>query len=80
MSDSERGGLTLEEARQELAVRPLRATSADRSWGGVSLDQFESYEVQDMIVPARDHHVVTLALGFSSRVLQARCGTRLESD
>ena len=80
MSDRERGGLTLEEARQELAVRPLRATSADRSWGGVSLDQFESYDAQDMVAPARDHHVVTLALGFSSRVLQARCGTRLESD
>lgn len=72
--------LTLEQARLELSSRPLRATSADRAWNGVALDQFDAYSVQEMLVPARDHHVVTLAIGSSDGVLQGRCGQTFESD
>ncbi len=74
------GALTLEQARLELSNRPLRASSASRSWNGISLDQFDSYHVEDMRVPARDHHVISLALGMSDAVLQGRCGTLHESD
>lgn len=80
LEDGGANGFTLEQARLELSGRPLRASSADRSWNGISLDQFDSYVVHDMIVPARDHHVISLALGPSEAVLQARCGRSFESD
>lgn len=73
-------GMTVAQARAELSARPLVATSGERVWSGVSLDRFDGYEAHDFTVGPRDHHVVTLALGFSKSVFQARCGRQQESD
>src|SRR5579863_1139827 len=66
---------TLEETRKQLQDRSLRASSAGRDWGGVAYDEYGAVRVdQYQQMPARDHHVVTIALGHSPYVYQERLG------
>ncbi len=70
---------SFERAREQLRIRPLRATSAGRSFEGIVLDEYDAAPA-DFRMPPRDHHVLTVALGYSPRVFQARLGTCLDSD
>lgn len=72
--------LTIEQTRLELSDRPLKATSAGRDWGGVALDEYGAKQLDEcVLMPPRDHHVVTVALGRSDYVFQRRLGKELHS-
>jgi AraC family transcriptional regulator len=67
--------LTLDQVRLQLRDRPLKATSAGRDWGGVAVDEYGAKLIEErLLMPARDHHVVTVSLGHSDSVYQCRAG------
>lgn len=67
------------QARRQLTGRPLLAESDLRRWTGIAVEECAGYTVDDLVSPARDHHVITLALEASPYVMQERCGKRFES-
>jgi len=72
-------GVTIEGVRAELRARPLRASSEDRRWHGVALDEYGGYSIEEMIADPRDHPVVSMCMGGSPFVAQERAGQRHES-
>jgi AraC family transcriptional regulator len=71
---------TLDETRKQFQDRPLRASSAGRGWMGVACDEYGAVRVdQYQRMPARDHNVVTIALGQSPYVFQERLGKTFET-
>lgn len=70
---------SFEQARQQISMLPLKATSAGRSWEGIIMDQFDA-TYADLQMPPRDHHLISIALGYSPRIYQARFGRHMESD
>jgi AraC family transcriptional regulator len=71
--------MNVEEARRQLTDRPLLAASDLRRWTGIAVEECAGYTVEDLVSPARDHHVITLSLEASPYVMQERCGKRFES-
>jgi len=69
----------VEEARRQLMDRPLLAASDIHRWAGIAVEECAGYTVEDLVSPARDHHVITLSLEDSPYVMQERCGKRFES-
>lgn len=72
------GALSLDETRLQLSDRPLKATSAGKDWGGVAVDEYGATQLDEcVLMPPRDHHVVTMSLGYSHSVYQARLGKQV---
>ncbi|MGA7809321.1 helix-turn-helix domain-containing protein [Bradyrhizobium sp.] len=69
----------VEEARRQLVDRPLLAASDIHRWTDIAVEECAGYTVEDLVSPARDHHVITLSLEDSPYVMQERCGKRFES-
>lgn len=76
MSTANSLGATIEQAQDQLSNRPLRASSAGRSWIGIGVEECAGYHVEELFAPARDHAVITLCLADSPFVVQERCGKR----
>lgn len=60
--------------RDLLRTFPLKATSADRSWEGVHINEFGKVHVEDLRAPARDHVKIALCTGTSPSVRREACG------
>jgi AraC family transcriptional regulator len=71
---------SIESARRQLADRPLVAASDVHRWTSIAVEECAGYTVEDLISPARDHHVVTMCLEGSPFVMQERCGQRYEGS
>lgn len=54
---------------------PLKATSADRSWEGVHVNEFAEVRLDDLRSPPRDHVKIGLCLGTSSFIRRETCGS-----
>lgn len=54
---------------------PLKATSADRSWEGVHVNEFAETRLDDLSCPPRDHVKIGLCLGTSSFIRRETCGS-----
>jgi AraC family transcriptional regulator len=68
-------GATIDDVQRELVrVFPLKATSFDRSWEGVRVNEFDETWVEDMFAPPRDHINLALCTGTSPSIRQERCG------
>ncbi len=77
MPDS--GVSKIEDVRAQLRWWPLKATSADRAWEGVHIDEFASLHLEDHFSPPRDHANIALCLGTSPLIVQTRAGKTFAS-
>ena len=53
---------------------PLKATSADRAWEGVHVNEFGKVAIDDLRSPPRDHVKMALCLGTSPFIRRETCG------
>lgn len=56
---------------------PLKATSADRCWEGVHINEFDKVHIEDLRSPPRDHVKIGLCVGTSPFIRRETCGTVL---
>jgi AraC family transcriptional regulator len=71
-------GMEIGAVQQELLrVFPLKATSADRCWEGVHINEFDTAQLDDLRSPPRDHVKISLNLGISPFIRRETCGTTL---
>jgi AraC family transcriptional regulator len=56
---------------------PLKATSADRCWEGVHVNEFDKVHIEDLRSPPRDHVKIGLCIGTSPFIRRETCGTVL---
>jgi len=69
---------TIEAVQPELLrIYPLKATSADRSWEGVHINEFEAVYIEDLLAPPRDHVKIGLCTGTSPMIQREACGKTL---
>jgi AraC family transcriptional regulator len=54
---------------------PLKATSSDRSWEGVHINEFAEVRLDDLRAPPRDHVKIGLCLGTSPFIRRETCGS-----
>jgi AraC family transcriptional regulator len=54
---------------------PLKATSADRAWEGVHVNEFAETRLDDLSCPPRDHVKIGLCLGTSRFIRRETCGS-----
>lgn len=72
--------MNVEMVRKQLQDRPLVGSSAGRHWDGISIDEYGAYRSDDKrLLSPRDHHVITISLGYSPYVFQERLGKTFES-
>jgi len=72
--------MNFEMVREQLQDRPLIGSSVGRQWDGMSVDEYGAWRSDDKAFRApRDHHVITISLGYSSYVYQERLGKTFES-
>jgi AraC family transcriptional regulator len=53
---------------------PLKATSADRCWEGVHVNEFAEVHIEDLSSPPRDHVKIGLCLGITPFIHRESCG------
>jgi AraC family transcriptional regulator len=62
-----------------LRLFPLKATSANRSWEGVHINEFAEVHIDDLRSPPRDHVKIGLCLGTSPFIRRETCGSAFTS-
>jgi len=73
-----RAGATIDGIQQELVrIFPLKATSADRCWEGVHINEFAEVHIDDLRSAPRDHVKIGLCIGTSPFVRREACGQTL---
>jgi AraC family transcriptional regulator len=71
-------GMVIGEVQQELLRNfPLKASSADRYWEGVHINEFDQVYIEDLRSPARDHVKIGLCIGTSPFIRREACGNVL---
>jgi AraC family transcriptional regulator len=71
-------GMFIGGVQQELLRNfPLKATSVDRCWEGVHINEFDQVFIEDLRSPPRDHVKIGLCLGTSPYIRRETCGTVL---
>jgi AraC family transcriptional regulator len=71
-------GMAIGGVQQELLRNfPLKATSADRCWEGVHINEFDKVHIEDLRSPPRDHVKIGLCVGTSPFIRRETCGTVL---
>src|ERR1700753_1358244 len=60
--------------RELLRTFPLKATSSERSWEGVFINEFSKVYVEDLRSPPRDHVKIGLCIGTSPSIRRETCG------
>jgi AraC family transcriptional regulator len=71
-------GMAIGGVQQELIrTFPLKATSADRCWEGVHINEFGQVHIEDLRSPPRDHVKIGLCIGSSPFIRREACGTVL---
>jgi AraC family transcriptional regulator len=74
----QRRGMEIGGVQQELLRHfPLKATSADRCWEGVHINEFDRVHIEDLRSPPRDHVKIGLCIGTSPFIRRETCGTVL---
>jgi AraC family transcriptional regulator len=77
---SEMADGTIDGVQQELLrTFPLRATSLERSWEGVFINEFAEVFIEDLLSPPRDHVKIGLCIGTSPLIRREACGTTFTS-
>jgi AraC family transcriptional regulator len=66
----------MDRVQQELLrTFPLKATSSDRSWEGVHINEFAEVHIDDLRAPPRDHVKIGLNIGTSASFIRREtCG------
>ncbi|HEY4343574.1 MAG TPA: AraC family transcriptional regulator [Parvibaculum sp.] len=57
-----------------LRTFPLKATSSERSWEGVHINEFAEVYIEDLTSPPRDHVKIGLCVGTSPSIRRESCG------
>jgi AraC family transcriptional regulator len=71
-------GMAIGGVQQELLRNfPLKATSADRSWEGVHVNEFDKAHIENLRALPRDHVKIGLCIGTSPFIRRETCGTTL---
>lgn len=73
------GLATVNDARRNLSAGPPAAHFKGGIWGGIAIDEVSGYEVANMAVGARDHHLLAINLGDRPYIRAERCGRVYES-
>jgi AraC family transcriptional regulator len=73
-------GETIEGVQPELLrTFPLKATSSERSWEGVHINEFAEIYIDDLVSPPRDHVKIGLCIGTSPSIRREACGKTFTS-
>jgi AraC family transcriptional regulator len=65
----------MDRVQQELLRNfPLKATSANRCWEGVHVNEFAEAHIEDLSSPPRDHVKIGLCIGTSPFIYRESCG------
>ena len=68
-------GSTIDGVQPELVQYfPLRATSSERSWQGVHVNEFAATHIEDLLSAPRDHVKIGLCIGTSPSIRREVCG------
>jgi AraC family transcriptional regulator len=71
---------TIDGVQQELLQNfPLKATSSQRCWEGVHINEFAETYIEDLLSPPRDHVKIGLCLGTSPFIRREVCGKTFTS-
>jgi AraC family transcriptional regulator len=75
MSTQMMTGATIESVQRELLrLYPLKATSSERSWEGVHINEFSEVYIEDLSSGPRDHVKIGLCIGTSPFIRRETCG------
>ena len=73
-------GATIDGVQPELLrAFPLKATSADRCWEGVHINEFAGFISKICVSPPRDHVKIGLCIGTSPSIRREACGKTFTS-
>lgn len=68
-------GMVIGEVQRELLRNfPLKASSADKCWEGVHINEFDQVFIEDLRSPPRDHVKIGLCIGTSPFIRRETCG------
>ena len=70
------GASTIDDAREQLRVWPLKAANADRDWQGVHIDEFSDIVLEEHFAPPHDHANTAVCTGTSPLVEAALAPSR----
>jgi AraC family transcriptional regulator len=66
----------MDRVQQELLrTFPMKASSADRCWEGVHVNEFAEVHIDDLSSPPRDHVKIGLCIGTSPFIRRETCGS-----